>query len=104
MIMRETDIEKGTVMWKVGDKAEFAFLVKKGTFAFFDCQEQENDELDSGAFVGEVKALMEGTVCTTSVRATRKATIFKIIRKDLIQYLNKHPGIYMIMIESKFIE
>ena len=39
MILKEQDIEKGTVMWKVGEKPEFAFLIKKGTFEFIDCPE-----------------------------------------------------------------
>jgi len=37
--MKEVEIEKGTILWKVGDKPEFAFLIKKGTFAFTDCPE-----------------------------------------------------------------
>jgi hypothetical protein len=40
MILTEFEIEKGTILWKVGDIPEFAFLVKRGTFEFIDCPEQ----------------------------------------------------------------
>lgn len=48
--------------------------------------------------------MMENTPLTTSIRATRKATIFKITRKDLISFANKHPGIFMILVEAKYLE
>lgn len=48
--------------------------------------------------------MMENTLLTTSIRATRKATIFKISRKDLIIFANKHPGIYMVLVETKYLE
>ncbi len=52
--MKEEDVEKGHLMWSVGDKATFAFIVKKGTFEFIDCPEHDLDEFESGAFIGEV--------------------------------------------------
>lgn len=39
MILKELEVEKGTIMWKVGDPANFSFLIKKGTFEFIDCPE-----------------------------------------------------------------
>lgn len=45
-------------MWKAGNEATFAFIIKKGNFEFVDCPEAaELDELESGAFVGEVLAI-----------------------------------------------
>jgi hypothetical protein len=40
MILVECEIEKGSVLWKVGEEAAFAILVKRGTFEFIDCPEQ----------------------------------------------------------------
>lgn len=40
MILVEQEIEKGTILWKVGEEAQFAILVKRGTFEFIDCPEQ----------------------------------------------------------------
>lgn len=51
-----------------------------------------------------MKAILDGTPLTTSIRSTRKSVIFKINRKELMSFVNKHPGIYMILTESKYIE
>ena len=32
MILKEEDVAKGQVMWKVGEKGTFAFVIKKGNF------------------------------------------------------------------------
>ena len=91
-------------MWSVGDKATFAFVIKRGNFEFVDCPESETDELESGAFIGEVEAITENSALTTSVVATRKGKIFKIFREDLISFLNKNPGIQLVFKDIKYIE
>lgn len=95
--MKEQEVEKGSILWKVGDKPEFVFLIKKGTFAFIDCPEEDVDELDSGAFVGELKVMRDNTPLTTSIRATRKSIIFKISRREFLNFIKKNPGIYMLL-------
>ncbi len=39
MILKEMEVEKDTILWKKGEKAKFAFIIKKGSFEFFDCEE-----------------------------------------------------------------
>lgn len=80
-------------MWNIGDRATYAFIIKKGNFEFADCPEADIDELESGSFIGEVEAITANSALTTSVVATRKGKIFKIFREDLISFLNKNPGI-----------
>lgn len=80
-------------MWKLGEKANFAFIIKKGNFYFEKCPEETNDELESGAFIGEVSSIMSNSALTSQVVASRKGTIFKIFKEDLISFLNKNPGI-----------
>lgn len=91
-------------MWKVGDKAAFAFIIKKGNFEFIDCQEADNDELESGSFIGEVNAITANSKLTTSVVATRKGKIFKIFREDFLSFLNKNPGILLMFRDIKYLE
>ena len=93
MILKEEKVEKGQVLWRVGDTAEFAFIIKKGSFEFFDCPEQDLDEFDSGAFIGETRAMIDRTPCTTSIKATRKGIIFKIVKLELLSFLTKNPGL-----------
>lgn len=104
MILREEEVEKGQLMWSVGDKAMFAFIVKKGNFEFIDCPESELDEFESGSFIGEVMAITNNSPLTTSVVAARKGKIFKIFKEDLISFLNKNPGILLIFQGIKCIE
>ncbi|KAL4474591.1 hypothetical protein ABPG73_016094 [Tetrahymena malaccensis] len=104
MILKEEEVDKGQVMWNVGDKASFAFIIKKGNFEFVDCPESELDELESGAFIGEVKSITDNSPLTTSVVATRKGKIFKIYKEDLISFLNKNPGLQLVFQDCKYIE
>lgn len=44
MILKEQEVEKNEIMWKVGDEPSFGFLIKKGSFEFIDCKEAVSDE------------------------------------------------------------
>lgn len=48
--------------------------------------------------------MVDGTLHTTSIRATRKSVIFKISKKDLLNFLNKHPGLFVIITDFKYVE
>lgn len=48
--------------------------------------------------------MVDGTLHTTSIRSTRKSVIFKIIKKDLLNFLNKHPGLFVIITDFKYVE
>lgn len=74
----------------------FALLVKKGSFEFFDCPEANKEEMESGAYIGEANAMIEGSPMTTSLRATRNSTIFIIPKNELILFLENNPGLYML--------
>ncbi len=41
MILRETVVKAGEVLWKAGDQAKFGLVVKEGEFKFFGCVEAE---------------------------------------------------------------
>lgn len=42
------------------------------------------DEFESGVFIGEVKAMCDGTPLTTSVKARRKCHYFRIGKDDFL--------------------
>lgn len=52
-----------------------------------ECEEQKQDEFLSGAFIGEVKAIVENSLTTTKVISTREGVIFKIQKADLQKFL-----------------
>ncbi|EGR27820.1 hypothetical protein IMG5_188460 [Ichthyophthirius multifiliis] len=104
MIMNEENVKKGQIMWKVGEQANFAFVIKEGNFQFIDCPEEQLDYLEKGTFVGETKAITNGLSLTTSIQSNKNGKIFKIYKDDLIQFLNKNPGLQLIFQSQKYIE
>ena len=41
MILRETEVKEGEIIWKVGDSAKYGLIVKEGQYKFFGCPETE---------------------------------------------------------------
>ena len=41
MILREKQIKKGEILWKAGDSASYALIIKDGSMRFFGCQEAD---------------------------------------------------------------
>lgn len=97
-------MKKKQVMWRAGEKANFAFFVKKGCFSFFDCPEEDLLDFDSGAFIGEISALLSYSDLTTSVKALKDGVVFLIKRSDLVDFLNRNPGLLLSLREVKYIE
>jgi hypothetical protein len=48
--------------------------------------------------------MIENTPCTTSIRATRKSTIFRIEKNDLLLFLGKNPGVFIYFSDQKYID
>lgn len=42
--MKEEEVEKNQVLWRVGDEPEFGFIIKKGSLEFVDCKEAVRGE------------------------------------------------------------
>ena len=92
------------MLWQVGDKVSFAFIVKKGGVKFINCDLEKNDELENGSFVGDVRAMVEDTCSQISVMATRKSIIYKLYREELLNFLNLNPGLAMLFLDLKYFE
>lgn len=54
--------------------------------------------------MGEVEAMMNNKPCTTSVIAATDAQIYMIKRQDLLNFLDKNPGLLVLFKESKYFE
>lgn len=61
------------------------------------------DEFLTGSFVGEVKALLNNTVLTTTVKAMTDGLIYKISKDDFLNFLSKNPGLLVSFSENKYI-
>ena len=104
MILIEHHVKKDEYMWKVGDEAKFAFMISKGSFKFANCSESELGEFVTGVFIGEIEAMINNTPLTTSIYACADGIIFKIEKDDLMAYLNRNPGLFVLFSQVKFFE
>lgn len=103
MILEEQAVKKGESLWKSGDDASFAIMISKGRFKFVDAGESEL-EFETGAFIGEIEAMLNATTLTTSLSAITDGVIFKIGRANLLAFLNRNPGLFILFAQIKFFE
>ena len=103
MILEEQSFKKGEYLWKIGGDACFALMISKGRFKFEDCAETEN-EFETGAFIGEIEAMFNSTPLTTSLLAVTDGLIFKIGRENLLGFLNRNPGLFILFAQIKYFE
>lgn len=103
MILEEQSFKKGDYLWKIGDDASFALMISKGRFKFEDCEETEN-EFETGAFIGEIEAMFNLTPLTTTLVALTDGVIFKIGRENLLAFLNRNPGLFILFAQIKYFE
>ncbi|CAD8146794.1 unnamed protein product [Paramecium pentaurelia] len=104
MIMQQQDISKGQILWKKDDEATFVFFIRKGAFVFIDCDEAKLEEFDSGSFIGEINAILKGEKLTTTVKAIREGSILKIEANAFVKFLQRNPGLLLLLQEYKYLE
>lgn len=103
MILEEKIVKKDEILWKVGDEANFAIMISKGRFKFIDCTETEN-EFETGAFIGEIEAIMNSLPLTTSMVSITDGVVFKIGKANLLAFLNRNPGLFILFAQIKYFE
>lgn len=103
MILEEKTVKKDEVLWNLGEEAIFAVMVSKGRFKFIDFLEVET-EFETGAFIGEIEALINSTPLTSSLIAKTDGQVFKIAKASLIAFLNRNPGLFILFAQIKFFE
>lgn len=97
-------VKEKETLWTAGNDATFVFIVISGVFKFVLCPEAKLvEEFITGSFVGEVKALMNESPLTTTVKAMTDGLIYKIAKDDILNYLSKNPGILVNFAENKYI-
>lgn len=97
LIATERNVKEGEVLWKIGDKPEFGFLIQKGDFEVVrQSSHGEEEECSSGTFIGDFPAMIRGTNCTCSVKALSKGIIYSISKKDILHLLEENPKLLVI--------
>eukprot|EP01016_Furgasonia_blochmanni_P029003 TRINITY_DN3056_c0_g1_i7.p1 TRINITY_DN3056_c0_g1~~TRINITY_DN3056_c0_g1_i7.p1 ORF type:complete len:585 (+),score=192.26 TRINITY_DN3056_c0_g1_i7:769-2523(+) len=104
MILKETPVKTGEYLWKKGDKPTRAFLISKGAFAFKDCDLKDYPDFSTGVFIGEMEALLHDRPHETSIKSIGDGIVYFIDRNELLTYLNKYPGLFLIFSGASFLE
>jgi CRP-like cAMP-binding protein/glyoxylase-like metal-dependent hydrolase (beta-lactamase superfamily II) len=93
----------GEVLWPKGRAAEHAYLVDTGSVSLEGyCDGLE--PFSTGAFLGEVDALVAGSATTGSARVVEAGRVFRIGRSDLASWFDENPGAYLSFMGTRAIE
>jgi len=102
-VLEVRDLEQGDVLWEAGAPAEAAWILD-------DCKAAlEGDAAGlepygSGAFLGEVDAIVEGEAATGSARVVRPGRAFRIARADLVAWFGEYPGVHLAFMGTRAVE
>lgn len=95
MILNERTFAAESVIWNVGDASQFACIVKTGSVVFVD----DDWELSSGTFVGDVKAMYSGETHRTCLKASADSVLFLISKADLLEFFEANPGVHIFFLD-----
>lgn len=109
MILKKKVYDKDSIVWVKDTKTEFAILVNKGSLIFYEINDEgkqvmiEGDELGAGSFAGDINAMIANVANTTNLKAQEDTEVYLISKKDMLKFLNKNPGIYLLMKNTIYI-
>lgn len=93
------------MLWKIGEKPTFGFLIQKGEFELVSEKNPDDEEdFSAGAFVGDFPAMIKGTNCTCTVKAVSKGIIYAIRQKDILHLLEENPKLLLIFSTLQYFE
>eukprot|EP00462_Mataza_sp_D1_P019112 CAMPEP_0175137714 /NCGR_PEP_ID=MMETSP0087-20121206/9959_1 /TAXON_ID=136419 /ORGANISM="Unknown Unknown, Strain D1" /LENGTH=874 /DNA_ID=CAMNT_0016420561 /DNA_START=311 /DNA_END=2935 /DNA_ORIENTATION=- len=95
-------VKEGEKLWEAGSIADQCILVDTGLYAFARAQTLE--PFSSGAFVGEVHAILDQRPLTTTLLCVEEGEVFYISRQELLHFLEENPGFLLYFLEKKFVE
>lgn len=95
--------EADEALWAMGEVPRTAYLVEDAEVTVRS-PEGELPPFTSGAFVGEMDALRNGTRSASSARVTKAGKLFAIDRADLARFFEDNPGVYLSFLGARFIE
>jgi CRP-like cAMP-binding protein/ribonuclease BN (tRNA processing enzyme) len=98
-----TPVRAGDLLWRQGEPALWAFLVDEGAVQV-EASGSALDPFHSGAFLGEVSALRDGSSSETTARVVSSGKVFRISRGDLAKFFNENPGVLLSFLGTRFVE
>jgi CRP-like cAMP-binding protein/glyoxylase-like metal-dependent hydrolase (beta-lactamase superfamily II) len=94
LVMRDETCDAGRVLLDEGQAVRDGFLVGAGLIELVQ-DGAVVGAVGRGAFLGELGPLYSGGKSCVGYRARTPAVVYRLARKDLMDYLKKNPGLYV---------
>ncbi|GBG23912.1 cGMP-dependent 3',5'-cGMP phosphodiesterase A [Hondaea fermentalgiana] len=105
------------VLFPGGIKQEYVYLVSSGVVNFFcrdrsaevdsagpdDQANQENVDFVAGALLGDVNCLKDNTIAHHVLTSKSSSVVYEIARIDMLNFLNRFPGVKLQCIDRKYV-
>ncbi len=101
-LWKPVNIKEGQVLFQKGDPGTSMFIIRKGEIAISvwteDNQQTVLTVFGEGDFFGEL-SLFKSSPRSASAKAVRDALLFEMTHDDFYSFLQKRPGVSLIMTE-----
>lgn len=94
-IMKLQKIQQGSYLIQKGKYFDYVYIIKKGKVKVINSQNQTLMELSTGDFCGQIFNLQKELPSDLDFIAEEDSEVYAINRKDMIQYIQDNPGVYM---------
>lgn len=100
--MHKLSFVKGDYVWTTGDQFSFAIIIQDGLFAF--SRATDVTPFKRGAFVGDMKALVDGGSVADSLVCLESGAVYAIYEYDLLKFFVSNPGLQLRFMGTRFVE
>lgn len=92
-----------------GESIKYVLLVSQGVVKIMEGQNEEEDmnqqtEFSVGTLFSDTQALLRSEPHTITIKAKTSCVVFRIESRDFLQFLNRNPGIMVLLQDVVFIE
>jgi CRP-like cAMP-binding protein/glyoxylase-like metal-dependent hydrolase (beta-lactamase superfamily II) len=94
--------QAGQRLWSAGAQADAAFIIDEGKVALDGYGALE--PYGTGAFLGEVDALVAGKATTGAARVVEDGRVFRLKRADLLRWFDENPGVHLAFLGTRAVE
>jgi len=113
MLTDERNFEEQEVIFAGGEKQTYMFFVADGILSIqqtppetkFSSVEVQHDRIDvgPGSLIGDVNSLKDNTIAHYQLDALTKSTLYFIKKNQVVNFLNRFPGIKLQCIDRTYI-
>lgn len=102
MIMHSVKFNKNDFVWKAGEIMSCVIIIQSGKYSF--TRATDLPPFTRGAFVGDIKALIDGTEVADSLICLEAGLVYSITASDMLKFIASNPGLHMRLMNTRFVE